>query len=73
MEMRRQEGIEQRQRVKLNPRAEKDKIIIKVVKKMKKAEVKVLRGDEYKIEEDLVLKEGKVYILKDEELRLEVI
>ncbi len=40
---------------------------------MKKAEVKVLRGDEYKIEEDLVLKEGKVYILKDKELRLEVI
>jgi len=35
--------------------------------------VKALRGDEWKIEEDLVLKEEKVYIPKDEELRLKVI
>ena len=35
--------------------------------------MKALRGDEWKIEEDLVLKKGKVYIPKDEELRLEVI
>jgi len=40
---------------------------------MKKTEVKALRGDEWEIEEDLVLKKGKVYIPKDEELRLEVI
>ncbi len=40
---------------------------------MKKAEIKALRGDEQEIEEKLVLKEGKIYILKDEELRLEVI
>ena len=40
---------------------------------MKKARVKTLRDNEQKIEEDLVLKEGKVYILKDKELRLEVI
>ena len=67
------EGLEIVLVEKIKRTKEKDKIIIKVVKKMKKAEVKVLRGDEYKIEEDLVLKEGKVYILKDEELRLEVI
>jgi len=40
---------------------------------MKKAGVKELRGNEWKIEEDLVLKEGKVYVPKDEELRAEVI
>ena len=40
---------------------------------MKKAGVKELRGNEWQIEEDLVLKEGKVYVPKDEELRAEVI
>ena len=38
---------------------------------MKKAGVKVLRGEEWQIEEDLVLKKGKVYMLKDEALRVE--
>ena len=40
---------------------------------MKRTGIKELRGNEWKIEEDLVLKEGKVYVLKDEELRAEVI
>ena len=40
---------------------------------MKKTKVKELRGDEWKIEGELVLKEGKVYVPKDEELRAEVI
>ena len=40
---------------------------------MKKTEVKVLRGNEWEIKEELVLKEEKMYMLKDEELRLEVI
>ena len=40
---------------------------------MKKKEVKELRGNEWKIEGDLVLKEGKVYVPKDKELRAEVI
>jgi len=35
-----------------------------VVKEMKKARVKVLRNDAWKTENKLVLKEGKVYILK---------
>ena len=51
----------------------KDEDVVRVVEKMKKAEVKELRGNEWKIEEDIVLKEGKVYVLKDEELRAEVI
>ena len=40
---------------------------------MKKAGVKELRGNKWKIEGDLVLKKGKVYVPKDEELRAEVI
>ena len=41
--------------------------IVKVVEEIKKIRVKVLRNDE------LVLKEGKVYVLKDKSLRLEII
>jgi len=40
---------------------------------MKKAKVKVLQGDEWQIEGDLVLKEEKVYMPKNEELRVEII
>jgi len=32
---------------------------------MKNARVKELRGDEWQLEGDLVLKEGKIYIPKD--------
>ena len=39
---------------------------------MKKSGVKTLRRDEWEIGE-LMLKEGKVYISKNKELRLEVI
>ena len=51
----------------------KNKEVVKIVKEIKKVMVKALRDDEWKIEEDLVLKEGKVYIPKDKELRLKVI
>jgi len=40
---------------------------------MKKAGVKMLQGEEWQIERDLVLKEGKVYVPKDKELRVEII
>ena len=36
-------------------------------------EVKVVRGDKWQIEEELVLKESKVYVPKDKELRAEII
>ena len=39
---------------------------------MKKVGVKELQGNEWKIEEDLMLKEGKVYVPKDKELRAKV-
>jgi len=47
--------------------------MIRVVKEMKKAGVKALRGKKWQTEKDLVLKEGKVYVLKDEKLRVEII
>jgi len=40
---------------------------------MKKAKVKVLRGEEWQIEGDLVLKEEKVYISNNEALKVEII
>ena len=40
---------------------------------MKKAKVKELWEKKWQMERDLVLKEKKVYILKDEELRVEII
>ena len=40
---------------------------------MKKAGVKVLRGNKYQIEEKLVLKKEKIYVPKDEKLRIQII
>ena len=40
---------------------------------MKKAGVRNLRGDKQEIEGDLILKEGKVYVLRDKKLRIEII
>ena len=51
----------------------KNEEVVRVVEEMKKAEVKVLRRDEQQVEGDLVLKEEKVYVLKDEELRANII
>jgi len=51
----------------------KDNKMVKIVEKMKKAEVKVLKNDKWQIEDKLVLKEEKVYILKNESLKLEII
>ncbi len=40
---------------------------------MKKVEVKVVQEDKWKIERDLVLKEQKIYVPKNEKLRAEII
>ena len=40
---------------------------------MKKTRVKTLREDKWEIKKELVLKKEKIYILKNKELRLEVI
>ena len=51
----------------------KNNEVVKVVEEIKKAGVKVLRNDEWQIEDKLVLKERKIYVSKDESLRLEII
>jgi len=58
---------------KIKKARSKDKDVVRVVEEMKRAGVKELRGNEWKIEGELVLKEGKVYVPKDEELRVEII
>jgi len=51
----------------------KDEDIVRVIEEMKKAKVKELQGEEWKIEGDLVLKKGKIYVPKDKKLRVEII
>ena len=67
------EGLETILVEKIKRAREKNEKVVKVVKEMKRAGIKVLRRDKQKIEGELLLKERKVYMLKDEELRLEVI
>jgi len=40
---------------------------------MKKIGVKILQEEEWQIEGELLLKKGKIYMPKDEELRIEII
>ena len=58
---------------KIKKARSKDEDVVRIVEEMKKARVKELRGNEWKIEGELVLKERKVYVPKNEELRMEVI
>jgi len=58
---------------KIKEARDKDEEMIKVVEEMKKAEVKMLRDEKWEIEKELVLKEGRVYVLKDKKLRVEII
>ena len=51
----------------------KDKKVVRIVEEMKKVGVKVLRGNEWQVEGNLMLKERKVYVPKDKELRVEII
>jgi len=67
------EGPEVEMLEKIKRAKSKDKDVVRIVKEMKKVKVKELQEEEWKIEEELVLKEGKVYVLKDEELRAEII
>jgi len=58
---------------KIKKARSKDKEVVRIVEEMKKVRVKELRGEEWKIERELVLKEGKIYVPKDMELRSEII
>jgi len=67
------EGPEEEIVKKIKEAKDKDEEVIKAVEEMKKAGVRVLRNEEWQIKEGLVLKEGKVYVPKDEKLRVEII
>ena len=67
------EGPEEEIVKRIKEARDKDEEVIKVVEEMKKAGVKTLRDEEWQIEEGIVLKEGRVYVLKDEKLRVEII
>jgi len=51
----------------------KDDKVVKAVEEMKQVGVKVLRDEEWREHEGLMLKEEKVYVPKDKKLRAEVI
>jgi len=51
----------------------RDNKVVKAVEEMKKAGVKMLRDKEWREEDGLMLKKGKVYVPKDEALRVEII
>jgi len=67
------EGPEEEIVKKIKEARDKNEEVIKVVEEMKKAGVKMLRNEEWQVEEGLVLKEGRVYMPKDEKLRVEII
>jgi len=67
------EGVEKDIIEKIKKSEARDNEMIKAMEEMKKAGVKVLRNEEWQIEDDLVLKEVKVYVPRDEKLRLEII
>ena len=65
------EGVDILERIRKSKAVDDE--VVKIVEKMKRANVKVLRNKEWKEEDGLMLKEGKVYVPKDEELRAEII
>jgi len=67
------EGAKEEIIEKIKKSEEKDDKVVKIVEKIKKVRVKVLRNNKWQIEDKLVLKEEKIYVLKDKELRLEIV
>ena len=51
---------------------EGDEKIVKAVEELKRIEIKALKDEEWKVEDRIVLKERKIYIL-EEDLRREII
>ena len=66
-------GLEVKIIEKIKKARSKDEDVVRIVEEMKKAGVKELWGNEWQIEEKLVLKEEKIYVPKDDELRVEII
>jgi len=51
----------------------KDNKVVKAVEEIKQAGVKMLRDEEWREENSIIYKEGKVYVPKDDILRAEII
>ena len=51
----------------------KDNEVIKIIKEMKQAGVKMLRDEEWREVDGIIYKEKKVYVPKDDALRMEII
>ena len=65
--------IEEKNLKKRIKRAQKrDEKVVKAVEELKKAGVKILKDEEWKIENGIVMKEGRIYVL-EEKLRGEII
>ena len=45
---------------------EGDEKVVKAVEKLKKAGIKALRDEEWEIEDGMVMKEGRIYVLEGE-------
>jgi len=67
------EGLEVDIIKKIKKARSKNEEVVRIVEEMKKAGVKELKGEEWKIEGDLVIKEGKIYVPEDRKLRAEII
>ena len=52
---------------------DKDNEVIKAVEEMKQAEVKILRDEEWWKVDSVIYKERKIYIPKNDKLRVEII
>ena len=65
------DGSEKETLSKIRKCTDLDEEIIKGLKKMKGEKKKTIRGDEWIEEQGLILFRGKVYVLRDEELRSE--
>jgi len=51
----------------------KDNEVVKAVEEMKRAGVKMLRNEEWREVDSVMYKEGKVYVPRDDELRMEIV
>jgi len=51
---------------KIKKAQEEDERVVKVVEELKKAGIKTLKDEEWEIEDGIVMKEGRIYILEGE-------
>ena len=58
---------------KIKKARDKDEKIVRIVEKIKEIKVIVLQGNEQQIKGEFIIKKEKVYVSKNEELRVEII